>query len=775
MISSRHLYSAGLGLSLSFGLNLASFAQTNFVDQQQAYNFNRIATFAVCRQLDENCNTDTETSAEIVTASNDGNTLIYSNSPYQSLGFVDITKPQQAQALGELKLAGEPTSVTVLNDWALAAVNSSQDYVNVSGQLVIVDIKTQTIVHQFELGGQPDSIAVSPDGNYLGVVIENERDEDHQATEGKPYQMPAGEFIVFNTQDPDPSLWQMKRVALTGLADWYSDDPEPEFVDINSQNIAVVTLQENNHIVLIDLKSASVINHFSAGSVDLEHVDVEEEKPALVALSGNLKGLAREPDGVTWIDDQHFVTADEGDLAGGSRGFTIFNRDGVVVYGSGNSLDHLAVQLGHYPDSRSKNKGNEPENAEFAQFGDTPLLFVNSERSSLIFIYDLSDINQPQLRQILPTAAAPEGVYAIPERQLLIAASEKDDRGDKLRSALNIYQYAKQSPDYPSLVSVIEQQRPIAWSAMSGLSADLKDPKLLYAVNDSYYQQNQVFTIDTSHYPAQVVAALSIKDTNDVLATTPVVTVDAQLSPEHPERRNVFDSADLSAMTNADKTVNIDPEGISVSQDGGFWVASEGAGTVGDDKRPVMSSNLILKLDDNAVIEKVIQLEPQLNLNQQRFGLEGISEYQGKLYFAIQRPWSMQNFTQIGVYDLASATTTMLNYPLDNVSSPNGGWVGISEITAIGEQQFLVLERDNQSGPDAAVKRIYKVDLSQLSEGRNLTKTLHLDLLKDTRNSALSFEKYEGMARTIDGALYVINDNDGLKDNSGETQLLRLK
>ena len=36
-----------------------------------------------------------------------------------------------------------------------------------------------------------------------------------------------------------------------------------------------------------------------------------------------------------WIDDDRFVTANEGDWKGGSRGFTIFNKDGTVDYDSG--------------------------------------------------------------------------------------------------------------------------------------------------------------------------------------------------------------------------------------------------------------------------------------------------------------------------------------------------------------------------------------------------------------------------------------------------------
>ena len=44
----------------------------------------------------------------------------------------------------------------------------------------------------------------------------------------------------------------------------------------------------------------------------------------------------------------------------------------------------------------------------------------------------------------------------------------------------------------------------------------------------------------------------------------------------------------LSSVVNEDGTVNIDPEGIAVSTTtgtGGFWIVSEGKGTVGDEDR----------------------------------------------------------------------------------------------------------------------------------------------------------------------------------------------
>jgi hypothetical protein len=46
-------------------------------------------------------------------------------------------------------------------------------------------------------------------------------------------------------------------VDLTELSVYAFTDPEPEFVDINARNQAVVTLQENNHVVVVNLRKGS--------------------------------------------------------------------------------------------------------------------------------------------------------------------------------------------------------------------------------------------------------------------------------------------------------------------------------------------------------------------------------------------------------------------------------------------------------------------------------------------------------------------------------------
>ncbi|MCG8612421.1 MAG: alkaline phosphatase, partial [Pseudomonadales bacterium] len=334
-------------------------------DNNDTY-FNRVSTFPICQQIDADCNTDETTVAEIVAASSDGMTLIYTDSQLENLGFVDISDPANPKPMGTVALAGEPTSVAVNGDYALAAINTSENFVNVSGELAVINVPGQNLVTTIQLGGQPDSIAVSPDKSYAVVVIENERDED--LGEGIPPQMPAGGLIIIDMQG-EPGQWTTRSVDMTGLAAKFPEDPEPEYVDINADNVAVVTLQENNHIVLVNLADGSIVNHFSAGTVNLTQIDTTEEDPALISLTETQNNIPREPDGVTWLSTELFATADEGDMDGGSRGFTIFNTAGEVVYAPGNALEHVVVSHGHYPDARSGNKGNEPENVDFGKFG----------------------------------------------------------------------------------------------------------------------------------------------------------------------------------------------------------------------------------------------------------------------------------------------------------------------------------------------------------------------------------------------------------------------
>ena len=768
--------------------------------------FNRIATFPVCSQRGSSCDSDETTAAEIIAATADGLTLVYTNSPAKAIGFIDLQDPTLPAPLGALAMGGEPTSVAVLGKHALVAVNTSKTRAEPTGKLVVVDIASRTAASEHTLPGQPDSIAISKDGHWAAVVIENERDED--VNDGALPQLPGGSVVVVSTSAERPADWTLRPVELTGLAERFPEDPEPEYVDINADNVAVVTLQENNHIVLVDLKTASIIRHFPAGTVDLNAIDATDERPNQVAFSESQPGVLREPDGVTWISTRQFVTANEGDFKGGSRGFTVFNVDGSVAWDAGSSLEYAVARIGHTNDRRSDAKGNEPENAEFGRFGRTDYLFVASERSSVIAVQDLSTPNAPALKQLLPTGTAPEGVLAIPSRNLLVVANEEDSREDTVRSSVTVYHYGPGVAAYPTIESADRSDgTPIPWGALSGLAAETASrisPRLaaanragvlkqaagagaglsassdadananasasatVYAIDDSFYRSNRIFWLDVSQQPARLYNETRIRDDRHVLAGLAATLPDAADD-------NHFDDVDLAAMINDDGTVNLDPEGIAIGSHGGFWIASEGAGTVGDAKQPVRSANLVLKLDANGVIEEVITLPAEVNARQSRFGLEGIAESDGRLIVVFQRAWGDEAAPRIGLYDLASRTWSFRFYPLDAVASPNKGWVGLSDITALGHDRFVVIERDNQAGPDARIKRLYRFDLAGTTDGQTVEKYLVRDLIDDLRRPAGSVaEKIEGLTRLPSGELLIVNDNDGLDAGNGETTLMRV-
>ena len=93
------------------------------------------------------------------------------------------------------------------------------------------------------------------------IAIENERDEE--VNDGEIPQMPAGNLKILSLTDGTPDCATIKTVDLTGIAEVAPEDPEPEFVAFNEAGEIAVTLQENNHIAIVDAVTGKVTSHFS--------------------------------------------------------------------------------------------------------------------------------------------------------------------------------------------------------------------------------------------------------------------------------------------------------------------------------------------------------------------------------------------------------------------------------------------------------------------------------------------------------------------------------
>ncbi|MFV0492241.1 MAG: esterase-like activity of phytase family protein [Pseudorhodobacter sp.] len=688
-------------------------------------SFNRIAAFATPLNMAAGEDTGRPSSAEIIAVSEDGMVLVYTDSPLGVIGRIDITAPRTPKPMGNIDLGGEPTSVAILGTTAFLGVNSSESAANPSGKLVVLDAITGDMAGECNLGGQPDSVALARDGSFLAVAIENERDED--AGDGRVPQMPAGYVAILDIRDGVADCASLVKADITGLAEIAPEDPEPEFVDINDRGEIAVTLQENNHIVVLD-RAGEVLNHFPAGSVDLDGIDATDERAAL-SFSENQKDRLREPDAIQWLNDDQFAIANEGDMDGGARGFTVFDKDGTLIHEAGAGFEHAVIRAGHYPDKRSDAKGVEPEGMEVASFGGTPFMFLLSERGSVVGVYDMTDPATPVLTQLLPSGIAPEGAIAIPDRNLLVTANEGDlveDGGP--RAHVMIYEYGPGAPAYPMLTSEGAEDL-IGWGAISGLVAG--DDGMVYAVNDSFYgHQPTIFTIDPSAHPARITRALGVTRAG------------------HPAQK-------------------LDMEGITLDGRGGFWIASEG-------RSDRLVPHALYHVNAKGGIEDEIPLPAELLAGETRFGFEGVTRVDDTLWMAVQREWDddPKDHVKLLAYNTETGEWGAVLYPKEAAEK---GWTGLSEIAAHGDY-FHVIERDNQIGTAAKIKKIYRISVAEMVPaplGGQLpvvTKEEVRDLIPDLQSwGGYVPDKIEGMAITGDGTVHIVTDNDGVDDNSGET------
>ncbi|MFN4131251.1 MAG: esterase-like activity of phytase family protein, partial [Paracoccaceae bacterium] len=570
-----------------------------------------------------------------------------------------------------------------------------------------IDPATRAITAECDIGGQPDAVAKAPDGSFIAIAIENERDEG--LGDGGLPQMPAGYVVKLPVVDGVADCTAQMRIDLTGLADIGGEDPEPEYVDVNAAGEIVVTLQENNHIVVIGA-DGTVTSHFSAGEVEVAGIDTKRD--GRLDFTATKGAVPREPDAIAWIDGDHFAIANEGDWKGGSRTWSIFHKDGTLVWDSGASLEREIAAIGHFPEHRSHTKGSELETVKFDRFGGVPMAFVASERGSVIAVYDLTDPTSPVLKQLLPSGISPEGIATIPARNLLVTANEVDLREDGgAPSHVMIYELAEGPAAYPMLTSAGSDPL-IGWGALSGLTAGA-EPGQLYAVSDSVYgAMPRIYTIDATQTPAKITAALDI-------------------------------------TRGGDAAQKLDIEGIAPDGKGGFWLASEG-------RSDRLIPHAIYNVNDKGEIKQEIALPPELLAHEIRYGFEGITVAGDWLWMAVQREWKddPEGMVKLLAYNTADKKWGAVHYPLDTPAE--GAWMGLSEITLHGDWVYII-ERDNQIAGNAVTKKLYRVAVSEMQPAELggtlpvVTKELVRDFLPDlTALNGYIVDKVEGFA--IDAA-----------------------
>jgi hypothetical protein len=323
-------------------------------------------------------------------------------------------------------------------------------------------------------------------------------------------------------------------------------------------------------------------------------------------------------------------------------------------------------------------------------------------------------------------------MVAIPSRGLLVSANEVDLVEDGLaRAHVMIYQRQDAHAAYPMITSAGTEDL-IGWGALSGLAADPAEPGKLYAVSDSVYAAAPtIYTIDATQTPARITSALPV-------------------------------------TRGGDAAQKLDLEGIAADGEGGFWLASEG-------RSDRLVLHAINHVDAEGAIDKEIALPPELLANETRFGFEGITVAGKTLWMAVQREWKddPKGMVKLLAYDTEAETWGAVHYPLDTAGGD--AWIGLSEITLKGDWVYIV-ERDNQVSETALVKKLYRVPAAQMQPAPLggplpvVTKELVRDLLPDLAVlKGYAMDKIEGFAIDAAGTGFVVTDNDGVDDSSGET------
>ncbi len=271
----------------------------------------------------------------------------------------------------------------------------------------------------------------------------------------------------------------------------------------------------------------------------------------------------------------------------------------------------------------------------------------------------------------------------------------------------------------------------VSWGAISGLAADKDDADTLYGVHDHNLSDQEIYVLRVASRSAAITRII-------------------------PVRRN-------------GQIPDYDLEGIARREQGGFWLASEG-------KPGRRLPNLIVRVDDSGQVLEEIPLPAHLSRYQTKAGFEGITVdgagADEKVAVVFQRRWKddPKGMLKIGRYQVRDRQWHFFHYPLD----ANKG-VGLSSIDALGNDRYLVLERDNRPFFKARTKRIYAVTLPDQGSSQDsipvLRKHLVIDLLPGHSTLSCGTDgKLEGMAAIHGGPLYLITDDDG----KGNAMLLHI-
>ncbi|MBO1053901.1 MAG: hypothetical protein HEQ25_18445, partial [Dolichospermum sp. DET73] len=459
----------------------------------------------------------------------------------------------------------------------------------------------------------------------------------------------------------------------------------------------------------------------------------------------------------------------------GARSFSIWDDQGKLVYDSGDQIEQILKQ--QTPtffnanngsatefDTRSDNKGPEPESVIVGVIDDVPYGFVGLERAGGgVMVYNLSNPTAPQFVQYIRTEGdvSPEGLKFIsaensPNSRPMLAVS------NEVSNTVSFYEIA--SP--PKLTTYEFQNLPKLGTTSTGQDIFLGGFSGLYfqgvadngnlkfvtntdrGPNGEPTGQNRPFFLP--NFQPEIVSFELNQTTNQITitkrtglfredGTTPLTGLPNVQAGAAGTAYTDEIGVDLNGQILPNDTLGADVEGIVIAKNGDYWLV--------DEYRPaIYHFDVNGKLLDRFVPQgTAIATEPdqpagtfgtevlpavyaQRRANR---GFEAIALEGNKLYAfiqsAIDNPDNGTDTTsrnsrnlRILEFDIVSKQVTgEYLYLLDDITgSGNAKTDKIGDAVALGNGKFAVVERDDRSD-NTSNKLIYQIDLATATNINN--------------------------------------------------------
>ncbi len=294
----------------------------------------------------------------------------------------------------------------------------------------------------YQAGDKPEGLALLDDGR-LAVLNDNDFGLLDQ-------EIPVDGTVALN---PNPIPVEL---GIIEFSDGNKLDPSDRDGGINLNNFPVKGMYQPD--VIASFTSNGQTYYITANEGDARDYDgfSEETRIKDVILDPEVFPNAEELQ-----KDENLgrlkITNTIGDLDGdgdfdqlyayGGRSFTIWDESGNLVFDSSDEIAKITAQLvpdffntndadPEKQDSRSDDKGAEPEGVTVGKVGGRTLAFIGLERTGGIMVYDVTEPTKASFVQYLDGGIAPEGLSYIPAedspngKPLLVVTNEESNTID---------------------------------------------------------------------------------------------------------------------------------------------------------------------------------------------------------------------------------------------------------------------------------------------------------------------------------------------------------